>query len=256
MKAKILGTTNEIELPPVFDSPIREDITKKVHDSLFSRQPYAVSPLAGRQSSKHKQSHCRRKFKTLYGKGISRVPRKALWRRGDQFYWVGVYSPGIRGGRAAHPPKGVRRIRNINKKEKILALKSCLAATASKTILQKNYPNLKPSSFPLIIESSLLDKKTKEIFKFLEDQKIEIKAKKKVRPGIGKVRGRKYKNTRKVLLVLGKNEAQKIQKLKSLNLNISNTNQLNVKELSLNGKPGKLTIYTENSIKELGEKFK
>ena len=256
MKAKILGTTNEIELPPVFDSPIREDITKKVHDSLFSRQPYAVSPLAGRQSSKHKQSHCRRKFKTLYGKGISRVPRKAMWRRGDQFYWVGVYNPGIRGGRAPHAPTGFRRPRYINKKEKIVALKSCLAATASKSILQKNYPNLSVSSFPLIIQSQILDKKTKEIEKFLESEKIKIKAEKKVRQGKGKVRGRKYKNTRKVLLILSDKEKSKVQKLKGLNVKITNTSQLNVKELSLNGKPGKLTIYTENSIKELGEKFK
>jgi len=256
MKTKILGTQKEIELPQIFNSPIREDIVKKVHDSLFSKQRYAVSPLAGRQSSKHKQSHARRKFKTLYGKGISRVPRKALWRRGDQFYWVAVYSPGIRGGRAAHPPKIDIRPRRINKKEKIIALKSCFAATASKDILQKNYPKLKLSSFPLIIESSLLDKKTKEIFKFIEDQKIEIKAKKKIRPGIGKTRGRKYKNTRKVLLILAKKEASKIQKLKGLNLKITNTTQLNIKELSLNGKPGKLAIYTENALNDLKEKFK
>lgn len=255
MKTKILSTQKEIELPAVFNSPIRDDIVKKVSDALFSKQYYMPFLLAGKQSSKHKQSHARRKFKTLYGKGISRVPRKALWRRGDQFYWVGVYSPGIRGGRSPHPPKGVRRIRDINKKEKTLALNSCIAATASKEILQKNYPNLTLSSFPLIIESSLLDKKAKEIFKALESQKIDIKAVKKVRQGKGKTRGRKYKTTRKVLLVLGKNEVSKIQKLKSLNLKITNTSQLNVKELSLNGVPGKLTIYTENAIKDL-EKFK
>ena len=256
MKTKILGTTQELEIPKVFESNIRDDIVKKVHDAMFSKQYYTVFPLAGKQSSKHKQSHCRRKFKTLYGKGISRVPRKAMWRRGDQFYWVGVYNPGIRGGRAPHAPKGFRRPRYINKKEKIIALKSCLAATASKDILQKNYPNLSVSSFPLIIQSKILDKKTKEIEKFIEDQKINIKAEKKVRHGIGKVRGRKYKNTRKVLLVLSDKEKSKIQKLKGLNVNITNTSQLNVKELSLNGKPGKLTIYTENAINDLKDKFK
>lgn len=254
MKTKILGTTNEIEIPKVFESDIREDIVKKVSDALFSKQYYTVFPLAGRQSSKHKQSHARRKFKTLYGKGISRVPRKALWRRGDQFYWVGVYNPGIRGGRAPHAPKGFRRPRYINKKEKILALKSCLAATASKDILQKNYPSLKISSFPLIIQSQIIDKKTKEIEKFLENEKLDIKADKKVRAGIGKVRGRKYKNTRKIILILSDKEKSKIQRLKGLNVKVTNTSQLNVKELSLNGKPGKLAVYTENAIKDL-EKF-
>jgi hypothetical protein len=54
--------------------------------------------------------------------------------------------------------------------------------------------------------------------------------------------------------VLGKKE--KSLKIKNLNLIFTNTNQLNVKEFSLNGKPGKLAIYTETAIKELGEKFK
>jgi large subunit ribosomal protein L4e len=254
MKTKILDTQNEIELPKVFETPIREDIIKKVADTLFHKQPYAPYILAGKGSSQHKQSHCRRKFKTLYGKGISRVSRKALWRRGDQFYWVGTFSPGTVKGRAPHPPKTLRTPRFINKKEKILALKSCIAATASKTLLKKNYQNLPEINLPLIISSQLLDKKAKEIFSVLEKTKLNLKPEKKVRPGIGKVRGRKYKNTKKILLVLGKKE--KFQKIKNLNLIFTNTNQLNVKDFSLNGKPGKLAIYTETAIKELGERFK
>jgi len=254
MKTKIIDTGNEIELPKVFETPIREDVVKKVTDTLFYKQPYAPYILAGKGSSPHKQSHMRRKFKTLYGKGISRVARKALWRRGDQFYWVGTFTPGTVKGRAAHPPKILRKPRFINKKEKILALKSCIAATASKEVLKKNYQNLPETHFPLIISSQLLDKKAKEIFVVLEKTKLNLKPEKKVRPGIGKVRGRKYKNTRKIVLVLGKKE--KSQKINNLNLIFTNTSQLNVKELSLNGKPGKLAIYTDTAIKELGEKFK
>ena len=116
MKAKILNTQEQIELPQVFSSQIRKDIVDKVYNAMFKKQRYTNYPLAGKQSSTGKQSHTRRKFKTTYGKGISRVPKKALWRRGDQFYWVGTFTPETVKGHPAHPPKLLRRQRVINKK--------------------------------------------------------------------------------------------------------------------------------------------
>jgi large subunit ribosomal protein L4e len=251
MKAKILNTQEEIELPSVFNSTIRQDIVEKVYNAMFKKQRYTVYPLAGKQSSTGKQSHTRRKFKTLYGKGISRVPRKALWRRGDQFYWVGTFIPGTVKGRQAHPPKIERRERHINKKEKILAIKSCIAATASKDILKKNYSRLNNLEMPIIIKSQILEKKPKEFLKEFQD-KINLVPIKKVRAGKGKTRGRKYKNTRKVLLILADKEKTKVE---NINIKVLKISQLNVKDLSLNGKPGKLAIYTEQAIKELENKY-
>ena len=74
--------------------------------------------------------------------------------------------------------------------------------------------------------------------------------KKSVRTGRGKRRGRKYKKNAGVLIVTGKDE-----KLKSKGVEIVQTNSLGVFDLA-KGEPGRLTIYTENAIKELGEKFK
>ena len=251
MKAKILNTQETIELPQVFSSSIRRDIVEKTQAAMFKKQRYTVFPLAGKQSSTGKQSHTRRKFKTLYGKGISRVPRKALWRRGDQFYWVGTFIPGTVKGRQAHPPKIGRRDRVINKKEKILALRSCIAATASKELLQQNYSTFNSKlELPIIIKSSLLGK-TKEIVNALKINKIEILKDKKIRAGKGKTRGRKYKNAKKILLILGEKEKSPTSIFNSIKIS-----QLNTQDLSLNGKPGKLVIYTENAIKELGSKYK
>ena len=73
----------------------------------------------------------------------------------------------------------------------------------------------------------------------------------KVRAGKGKTRGRRYKNTRKILLVIGEKE-----KIPSSIFNTLKVSQLNVKAMSLNGTPGKLVVYTETAIKELGSKFK
>ncbi|MCX6741593.1 MAG: 50S ribosomal protein L4 [Candidatus Pacearchaeota archaeon] len=252
MKAKILGTQEEIELPKVFEETVRKDIVEKIYNAMFTKQRYTVYPIAGKQSSSGKQSHTRRKFKTLYGKGISRVPRKTMSRRGDQFSWVGTFMPGTVKGRAAHPPKLGRTERVINKKEKVIALKSCIAASASKKILEKNYKNFNATQIPIIIKSSLLEK-PKEILKLLEENNVKTHGERKVRSGKGKVRGRKYKNIKKILLILGNKENPR--KIKNF-FNFEKVQQLNIKKMSLNGEPGKIIVYTDYSLKEIADRFK
>src|SRR3989338_8069549 len=138
--------SSEIALPPEFSSPIREDIAIKCFEAeKFSfMQPYSTYSEAGkRHSASGTISHQRHKWKGHYGKGISRLPRKTMWRRGTQFFWIGAEVSQTRGGRRAHPPQGVYRFRKINKKEKEIALNSALASTASKEYLLKRYSTLK-----------------------------------------------------------------------------------------------------------------
>ena len=76
----------EIALPAFFSSEIREDILQKCLETRKKKQPHAPFYLAGMQKSASGQlKHARRKWKTAYGKGISRIPRKIMWRRGTQF---------------------------------------------------------------------------------------------------------------------------------------------------------------------------
>ena len=74
---------------------------------------------------------------------------------------------------------------------------------------------------------------------------------KSIRAGIGKMRGRKYKSNAGMLFVLGNEE-----KMKRKGIEIVNVNDLTIKALSQNGEPGRLVCYTENAIKEIGERFK
>ncbi|MCL6500872.1 MAG: hypothetical protein K6T16_02460, partial [Candidatus Pacearchaeota archaeon] len=102
-KVKIIGSDGqwgkEIELPEVFSKNIREDILHKVYEATKTWQPYGAYVLAGKEvSASSKESHRRRKYKTLYGAGISRIPRKIHSRRGEHFYWRGAYIPGTVGG--------------------------------------------------------------------------------------------------------------------------------------------------------------
>ncbi len=242
----------EIELPEVFKKIIREDVIHKVFEATKKQQPYGAYALAGKEvSASSKQSHRRNRYKTLYGYGVSRVPRKIHTRRGERFYWTGAFIPGTVGGMAAHPPKAIKKIKKVNKKERKIALKGAIAATASKEILEKKYKKTKiPSQLPVVVDSSILKQKSKDIIKTLSKLlNTQIKQTKKVRAGKGKRRGRKYKKRKKILLVISSKED--VKKIKNFGLDILKVNQLNISALAPGGVPGRITVWTEQAIKEI-----
>jgi len=264
MKANILNIdgkkVKEMELPRCFSQKIREDIVLKVLEAKKTKQPYSPSPVAGKQhSASGKIRHRRHVWKTHYGHGISRIPRKIISARGNRFNWIGAIIPSARGGRRAHPPKVISMIntKKINKKELKIAFMSALSATADSKLVQKKYLRLKNKEvkgLPIIVESKLISLKTKEFFSSLKKilgNLFEVALQKKsVRAGRGKVRGRKYKKNAGVLIVVGKKE-----KLKIKGVEIQNSGTLGVNDLAKGGQ-GRLVVYTENAIKELGERCK
>ena len=264
-KANILNINGkkikEIILPKCFSAEIREDIISKVLEAKKTKQPYAPSMIAGKQhSASGKLVHRRHVWKSQYGRGISRIPRKIMLRRGSQFNWVGAEISSAVGGRKAHPPKVLSMIntKKINKKELRVALSSAISATANEKKIIKKYKRLKDKkieNLPLIVESKIISLKIKEIIsslkKILGKNLFELVLKKKaVRAGKGKLRGRKYKSNAGLLLVVGEKE-----KLKTNAFDVISVKNLGVKDLA-NGGVGRLTLYTEQAIKELENKFK
>ena len=263
MKADILTIDGKkkstIDLPKCFSEKLREDLISKIIEAKKQKQPYGPSPVAGKQhSASGKLVHKRHVWKSQYGRGMSRIPRKAMSRKGSQFNWVGAISPNTRGGRRAHPPKVLSMINTlkINKKEMIFALRSAISATINPNLIFKRYSSIQDDKIkaPFIVESKFATLKSKQLMSSLKsilNNLFEVAQKKKsIRSGKGKLRGRKYKRTAGVLIVIGNKE-----KLKSKAFDIVNTKQLSVNDLA-NGGVGRLTIYTEESVKELGEKLK
>ena len=265
MKANLLDINGKnkgtIDLPKCFSQKVREDIIFKVLESRKSTQPYGPSPVAGKQhSASGTIIHRRHVWKSGYGRGASRIPRKVMTRKGSQFNWVGAEIASVRGGRRAHPPKVISMIntQRVNKKELKLALCSALSATINPKEVSKKYETLKDKkieNLPLIVESKLTSLKTKQLIlsleKILGKELFRLALQKRsVRSGKGKRRGRKYKQNAGLLIVIGKDE-----KLKSNSLEILKADKLGVTDLAKGG-PGRLTLYTEQSIKELGEKLK
>jgi large subunit ribosomal protein L4e len=259
MKAKLLDKTGklkkELDLPKNFSVKIREDILQKVFEALKSWQTYGAMEGAGAgYSASGILRHRRHVWKTTYGKGIARVPRKIMSRSGSSFNWVGATVSSTRGGRKPNAPRSEKdNSKKINKKEFLIALNSALAGSIESKYLEKKYGE--EINTGIVFDSSVTELKTKEFLKVME--KIfekgfgKVLKKKSVRAGRGKTRGRKYKSNSGLLFVIGKDE-----KMARKGIDVVNVNELEIKNLAPNGKPGRITCYTENAIKEIGETFK
>jgi len=265
MKANLLDVNGkklrDIEMPKCFSKEVRKDIIAKIIEAKKKRQPYGPSPVAGNQySASGVLIHQRKVWKSQYGRGISRVPRKIMTAKGSQFNWVGATSPNTRGGRKVHSPKVISMINTnkINKKELKIALMSALSATTNPKEISERYARLKGtkiSNLPLVVESKIITLKTKDLIsslkKVLGKELFDLALQKKeVRSGRGSRRGRKYKNNAGLLMIIGKDE-----KIKTTAFDVSNTKKVGVVDLASGG-PGRLTLYTETAIKELGENLK
>ncbi|MEX2017352.1 MAG: 50S ribosomal protein L4 [Candidatus Pacearchaeota archaeon] len=264
MKTDILDINGKkagtIELPDAFSKTVREDLIQKVLEAKKHKQPYAPYFMAGRQhSASGRIVHRRHVWRSGYGRGQSRVPRKTMSRRGSQFNWIAAEIPFAVGGRRAHPPKIISMLTRmkINKKEMKVALESALSATANERIVIRRYERLEGQKFerlPVVVESNLVTLKTKEFIsslkKILGEKIFDVAMKMtKIRSGRGKMRGRKYKSTAGALVVLGKGEAMKAKVIDS-----KSVDNLGVADLAKGG-PGRIVIYTEKAIRDLQEKL-
>jgi len=261
MKLKILtkeGTEKGTQdLPSQFSETVRIDIIKRAVLSLKSirRQKYGADPRAGMKVAAD-LSKRRRKYRGMYGHGISRTPRKIMSRRGTQFNWEGALAPNTVGGRRAHPPKAEREWeQKINKKERRKAIRSALAATLNKKLVTER-GHVVPDNYPFVLESGLeaLDK-TKQVISVLKklgfENELKRSSKKTIRAGRGKLRGRKYKKTIGPLIVISK-ECKLEKAAKNIpGVDIVKVNALNAELLAPGAAAGRATLYTQTALEKM-----
>ena len=262
MKVKVITKDNSeagsIELPKQFEEPLRGDLITRAVLAIqaTNRQPYGGYGDAGMHHST-KISRRRRDYKTSYGHGISRVPRKILNRRGRRMGWVGALSPGTVGGRRAHPPKPYSDWeQKINVAENRKAIRSALAATMQPETVTKRGHKI-PSAFPFIIDDSFEQfKKTAD----LEDAlvklgfaaEIERSQHYGIRAGRGKLRGRKHKSPTSILFVVSKDATSLVHAARNLpGSDVVSVHRVNTELLAPGTHPGRLTLYTKTAIERL-----
>jgi len=244
----------EIDLPSQFYEEFRPDLIRRAVLAIQShrRQSYGASPAAGKRASA-KLSRRRRDYKTSYGFGISRVPRKILSRRGARMNWVGAFAPGTVGGRKAHPPKPWKNWhKKMNEKENTKALRSAIAATMLKEVVVGR-GHITPNGFPFALQDKFesLDK-TKTVLASLERlgfrNELWRTEGKSIRAGKGKARGRKYKEKRGMLIVVSKEENLGKAAANLPGIDVAEVKKLNAEILAPGGNPGRLTLWTAAAL--------
>ncbi|MBU0980694.1 MAG: 50S ribosomal protein L4 [Nanoarchaeota archaeon] len=245
------------KLPARFNEEPRPDLIKRAVLAIQAnrRQPYGAKPEAGKRSSA-KLSRRRRNYRGSYGLGISRVPRKIMSRRGTRFNWVGAFASGTVGGKRAHPPKSQKILGlSINKKEMRKAANSALAMTLDKQLVSKRGHEA-PEKYPFMITKDFEDiSKSKEAMKALlaiglKDELVRA-SQKKVRPGRGKARGRKYRKKVGPLIVVSKSCHLTRAARNIPGVGVESVKTLNAEMLAPGAEPGRLTFFTEAAIDEM-----
>ncbi len=240
------GTSSEkIDLPIIFNTPYRPDIIRKSFNTLHSnkRQPYGSDPLAG---LRHATASVGK------GRGQSRVPRLTQGSKA-------ALAPCVVGGRRAHPPKSERNWKEkINKKEKLLAKNSAIAATAMKDmVIKRGHKFDEKITLPIIVEDNFENiSKTKDVIKALDkigiyDDILRATNGKNIRAGKGKSRGRKYKTPKSILIITNKDEICKSSR-NLTGIDIVKPKLINIEHLAPGGDAGRLTIITKSALKEIG----
>src|SRR5574341_1268710 len=253
MEVKILNAENKEvgkqKMPAQFEEEIRPDLIKRAVESIQAnkRQSYGADPLAGKKQAA-RLSRRRRDYKGAYGKGLSRMPRKTLVRRGMQMIWIGAFAPGTVGGRRAFPPVVRDFSQKINDKERKKAIRSAMTAAFKKEIVQERGHKV-PANYPFIISTDFENSvKTSDIVKALTTLGLEAElargAVKHVRAGMGKMRGRRYKKaTGPLVVVSGNCKAMKAAK-NVPGVDVVEISRINAELLAPGTHPGRLTLFT------------
>ncbi|HID90494.1 TPA: 50S ribosomal protein L4 [Candidatus Bathyarchaeota archaeon] len=242
-------------LPPVFEAPIRPDVIRRAVVALQTHriQPQGRDPMAGKRTTA-------RFIGTGYG--ISRIPRV----KGERYPAAmrGAFAVGTVGGRRGHPPVVEKRVwKKVNVKERRLAIRSAIAATANREIVKKrghvvdDVPTL-----PLVVADRFekIDK-TRRVVWVLKRLRLwpdveRAKGRKKVRAGKGKMRGRRYKKAKGPLIVVADDSAIRRAAQNLPGVDVVAVRNLNVELLAPGTHPGRLTLWTEPAIRQLGGLFR
>lgn len=247
MNAKLLDLTGDeagtIELPAVFDTPYRPDLIRQAVIAAQSNrtQDYGADPFAGKRTSAESPGS---------GRGIAHVPRAN--NRGRRV-------PQAVKGRRAHPPLvETDRSRTINDKERKLAIRSAIAATADPDLVAARGHQFDASiELPVVVTDEFESlEKTRDVVDALKAlgvyADIERADTTTIRAGRGTMRGRKYKRPSSILFVTGSEPSKAARNLAGAS--VATGREVNTEDLAPGTHPGRLTLWTEHALEEVADR--
>ncbi|MFP3417581.1 MAG: 50S ribosomal protein L4 [Nitrososphaeria archaeon] len=240
MKTNVLDAEGkpikEIELPKLFESSVNKTLIERAFWIIFTHklQPKGRDPTAGMKVSAES-------WGTGYGIArLARIKGSGTPRAGQA---GGVAS--VVKGRLAHPPKAEKKIyKRINKKERLAATESALAATINIQLV-KERGHRYDGNLPIVVYDDVEKiNKTKNVEALLIKLGLSNELERIKEKGVGPL-----------FVVSG------ISPLIKAARNIKGVDAVTAKDVSVlhlapGGKPGRLVIYTESALNVLNERFK
>jgi large subunit ribosomal protein L4e len=250
MKVQVLDANNnsaeDVELPKVFKTPYRPDVIKKavIAQQSHGFQPQGRDPMAGKRTTAESKG---------VGLGIARVPRIKTGRRA-------AFGVSIVGGHQAFPPTSEKRIRkSINKKERRLAIRSGIAATAVRDIVAGRGHVLDYiGQLPLVVYDEIQSLgKTADVRNLFRNigiwPDVERADRKKIRAGRGKTRGRSRKVGKGPLIVVADDLGVGRAGANLPGVDVVEVNNLNAELLAPGAHPGRLVVWSKSAFMSLDE---
>merc|ERR1712212_859840 len=212
-------------LPAVFKAPIRPDVVTQVHTGLNknNRQPYAVSSIAGEQTSAESWGT---------GRAVARIPR--VRGGGTSRSGAAAFGNMCRGGRMFNPNKTWRRwFRKVNVTQRRYATVSAIAATAlpALTMAKDAVSVLRKTNAWADVE--------------------RVKASRRFRAGRGKMRNRRHVQKRGPLVIYAKDDGLTLAFRNIPGVTLLPVDKLNLLKLAPGGHVGRFCIWTASAFKAL-----
>ncbi|MCI4379216.1 hypothetical protein PGIGA_G00225280 [Pangasianodon gigas] len=243
-----------VVLPAVFTAPIRPDVVNFVHTNMRKnkRQPYAVSELAGHQTSAESWGT---------GRAVARIPR--VRGGGTHRSGQGAFGNMCRGGRMFAPTKTWRRWhRRINVTQKRYAICSALAGSALPAlVMAKGHRIEEIPEVPLVVDDKVEGyKKTKEAVLLLKKLKAwndikKVYASQRMRAGKGKMRNRRRIQRKGPCIIYNEDNGVTKAFRNIPGVTLQRVTKLNLLKLAPGGHIGRFCIWTEGAFRKLDDLY-
>ncbi len=235
------GEAGSVELPAVFETAFRPDLIGRAVAAAQAnrKQAYGADPFAGMRTPAESFGS---------GRGLAHVPRQEN---------VARRVPHAVSGRRAHPPKAEKdQSKKLNDKERQLATRSAIAATADPALVaERGHVFDDDLDLPLVVSDEFEELvKTQEALATLEalgvaDDITRAEDGRSVRAGRGKTRGRKYRQPKSLLVVTSEEPSRAARNLAGVD--VATASEVNVEDLAPGAHPGRLTLWTESALEEV-----
>ncbi|WP_435127722.1 50S ribosomal protein L4 [Halobaculum sp. D14] len=234
----------DVDLPEVFDTQFRPDLIQRAVTAAQAnrKQAYGADEYAGLRTPAESFGS---------GRGMAHVPRQ----NGQ-----GRRVPQTVKGRKAHPPKAEKdQSKKVNDKERKLATRSAIAATADAELVRERGHQFDDDvDLPLVVSDDFEDLvKTQDVVSFLEAAGLDADIERadegrSVRAGRGTTRGRKHQEPKSILFVTSEEPSTAARNLAGVD--VTTGAEVNAEDLAPGTQPGRLTVFTESALAEVADR--